>query len=194
MKNYKLSDAQSLLYVLVENDASTLMSRMGHDHVIRATGWQGKFAYDRDRPESSRVEFTIPVQGLRADEADMRQRVGLSGKVSSGDCRKTEENMLKKNQLWGERYAEITFVSTGFREGDGAGKLLVSGALTIRGVSKSLEVEMTIGDEAGGVRASGRFSVRHGDFGFQPFSAPLGALKNKDNIEFVIDVLGVEEV
>lgn len=191
MTSYQLSDVESLLYVLVENDSSTLMSRMGHDHVVRATGWKGVFVYDQASPESSKVEITVPVRGLRADESDMRQKAGFSDKVSASDCRKTEENMLKKNQLWADRYAEISFVSTACRLGDAAEQLLVTGDLTIRGVSKSLEVVMTIGEKDGAVRASGRFAVRHGDFGFQPFSAPLGALKNKDKIEFVLSVVAV---
>lgn len=190
MTHYKLSDGGSLLYVLVENDASTLMSRMGHDHVVRATGWTGSFVYDAGNPEETKVEIRLPVQGLRADEAHMRGVAGLAGNVSDGDCRKTEENMLKKGQLWADKYAEISFVSASCRVGSGAGAILVKGTLTIRGVGKLIEVVMTMDEKEGRPRARGRFSVSHEDFGFKPYSAPLGALKNKDKIEFVIEAVG----
>ncbi len=190
MTNYNLSDVHSLFYVLVENDTSTLMSRLGHDHVVRATGWKGTLAYDAARPAETKVDIRIPVSGLRVDEAYMRPLAGLTGSVSDGDCRKTEENMLKKNQLWMDRFAEISFISTVCRAGGEAGELMVTGVMTIRGVSKSLEVVMMMDEKDGSPRARGRFKVRHEDFGFKPYSAPLGALKNRDEITFVIEAVG----
>ncbi len=190
MTKYFLSDERSLLYVLVENDSSTLMSRMGHDHVVRATGWRGTLVYEGARPMETKVDIRIPVRGLRADEAHIRPGAGLSGSVSESDCRKTEENMLKKNQLWADRFAEISFVSTACRVDGNAGELMVSGVMTIRGVAKSLEVVMTMDEKDGAPRARGRFTVTHEDFGFKPYSAPLGALKNRDEITFVIEAVG----
>ncbi|MBA2661243.1 MAG: YceI family protein [Bradymonadaceae bacterium] len=189
MARYEFDEEGSLLCVLVENDASTLLSRMGHDHVIRATGWHGAVDYVASDVAASRVSFEVPVKGLRADEAASRQRVGLTGEVSASDRQKTEENMLKKSQLFGERHPTISFVSTSCRPGSGS-SLLVCGTLSVRGVSKALEVAMDVVLEGTELLARGRFSVTHADFGFSAFSAPLGTLKNKDTIEFVIEARG----
>ncbi len=36
----------------------------------------------------------------------------------------------------------------------------------------------------------GRFTLQHSDFGFDPFTALLGSLRNDKALEFVIDVKG----
>ncbi|MFZ5482007.1 MAG: hypothetical protein ACOZNI_34925 [Myxococcota bacterium] len=47
--------------------------------------------------------------------------------------------------------------------------------------------------QGGQLRATGRFTIRATEFGFEPYSAFLGAVKNLDEMEVVVDVVGVPE-
>ncbi|MFU8802170.1 MAG: YceI family protein [Bradymonadaceae bacterium] len=190
MATYRLNDSNSLLYVLIDNDSGKLLSKMGHDHVVHATNWTGTLDYEPDDPSRTSVRIELPVAGLRADEEEIRKRVGYKGGIPEGDRQKTQENMLKKDQLFAKRFPTITFTSTACDRGD-EGTLQVRGRLTVRGKTRPVDLSMTLEQEEGGLRARGRFVATHADFGFKPFSAPFGALKNKEEITFVIDVLAM---
>jgi polyisoprenoid-binding protein YceI len=189
MPTHPLDDDQSLLYVQVENDAGKLLSRLGHDHVIRATAWKGSIEFDAQKLDATRVHIEVPVKDLEVDAEPMLRKAGLKTGVSDGDRNKTRENMLQKDQLWVDKFPTITFRSTAITEA-GPDHLDVRGELTVRGKTLAVRLPMTLSapDANGGRRIQGRLTTTHGDFGFKPYTAPLGALKNKDALTFVIDV------
>jgi hypothetical protein len=41
--------------------------------------------------------------------------------------------------------------------------------------------------------AAGTFSAKATDFGFEPYSALLGALKNRNEMKFTVDVKGAAQ-
>lgn len=188
MTPHKLSDVDSLLYVLIDNDSSTVLSKLGHDHVIRATQWTGALEFDRENLDATRVEIVVPAENLQVDEEAMRKRIGYKGGISEGDRKKTRENMLKKDQIWVDKHPTISFRSTSVSSSE-ENTLDVQGELTLRGATRAVQLPMELVVEQKGTRIKGRLVVTHAEFGFKPYSAPLGALRNKENITFVIDVL-----
>jgi len=66
-QRYVLDPDKSKLYVQVFKDESTLVAALAHDHVVLATGWQGKVVVDTKNLAACVVEVTVPVSGLRAD-------------------------------------------------------------------------------------------------------------------------------
>lgn len=189
---YTLDAKKSWLYVQIFNDTSSLASRLGHDHAIKATELTGKVVWDTANAAACVVDISLPVSALRPDPPGMRERAGLpaEGAVSEGNLETIRENFLGKSQLDAETYPTITYESTSC-EGT-TGKVKVNGNLTMRGVTKPVSVTLDVLPDATSFAAAGSFTTTHTNFGFKPFAALGGTLKNKDELKFVIDVVGAK--
>jgi polyisoprenoid-binding protein YceI len=192
---YKLDAQKSWLYVLVYNDPSGMASRFGHDHGIRAMQFDGKVVWDVADPTKCQVDISFPVTALQPDPPGMRERAGLSpdGAVGANSLATIRENFLGKSQLDAEAYPTISYRATkceGTGGSGGGGSVKVTGDLTIRGVTKSIPVTLNVKADASSFSASGGFATTHTAFGFKPFSNLGGALRNKDELKFVLDVVG----
>lgn len=192
--SYTLDPQKSWLYVVVYNDTSSLASRLGHDHGIRATELVGKISWDAGNAAACSVDISFPVASLRPDPPGMRERAGLSpdGAVSAGNLETIRENFLGKNQLDGATYPTISYKSTSCEGTAGTGKVKVNGNLTLRGVTKPVSVTLDVKADATSFVAGGAFTTTATNFGFKPFAALGGTLKNKDEMKFVIDVVGAK--
>ncbi len=69
----------------------------------------------------------------------------------------------------------------------------MTGKLTMRGTSKTVTANMTVNADGSKLSAKGSFTASHADFGFSPFSAILGTLKNDEALSFSIDVEGAAQ-
>jgi polyisoprenoid-binding protein YceI len=134
------------------------------------------------------IKITVPVKMLKVDPPGLRNRLGLKGETSEKDRVKITENMLSKEQLDAETFPEVTFQST-LCTGT-SGKVHVTGDLTIRGVTKSIPVVLDVQSDSKTFRAKGNFSILHTDFGFKPFSAFMGMIRNDNKLTFHIDMIG----
>ncbi|NJK89711.1 MAG: YceI family protein [Myxococcales bacterium] len=128
-----------------------------------------------------------PVDALIVDPPEKRRELQFSKSVSEGDREKIRRNMLAKGQLWAERHPTIRFDAgrcERIREGD----ILVRGNLSVRGVASQVDLPMSVAFDEGTLRARVGFDKTHADFGFKPYSAALGALKNADVLSFYVDL------
>lgn len=182
--DYTLSPGQGRLYVVVRNDPSSLASSLGHDHVIVARDWSGTARWDPEAPSNCAIDVTVPVSGLRVDPGNARSWEGFEGETSDSDKQTITKNFQGRRQLDIENHPEIRFAA---RECTAS---TMVGQLTIRGRSHTVTVPLRVEADEGGIRARGRFSVNHTDFGFEPYKALAGALRNQNRLEFVIDVRG----
>ena len=190
---YTLDPSKTWLYVIVTIDKSTIGSALGHDHAIAATGWSGSVTWPA--PGSSdwskcSVRIDVPVSGLKVDPPGYREHAGLDADGAVGDKDKATitGNFKGKRQLDASTHSKISFRSTSCAPaGD---KVSVKGTLTIRGVGATVTAPMTVSHDGTSFSASGRFSANHTDFGFKPFTAALGALKNNNKLTFVINTKG----
>ncbi len=188
---YRLQSEKSLVYVQVFKDPDTLGAGLSHDHVVMATGWGGTVTWDADNPGACKVEMKLPVRGLIIDEAGMRKKVGYSSMLSEDQRVDVKKAMLGSDQLSGDKHSHITFSSTGC-EASGSG-VTVSGNMTIRGQSSPVKAQMKITADGSSFAASGGFKTSHTQFGFDPFTAMLGQLKNKNEMNFTLDVKGTAQ-
>lgn len=189
---YTLDATKSWLYVVVYNDPSGLASRLGHDHAIKATMFTGKVVWDTANPAACVVDISFPVDTLRPDPPGMRERAGLpaDGAVGEGSLQTIRENFLGKSQLDAANYPTISYKA---KTCDGTtGKVKVTGDLTIHGVTKPVTVTLDVKPDPTSFAAAGSFTTTVTNFGFKPFSNLGGALRNKDEIKFVIDVVGTK--
>ncbi len=190
-QRYKLVPEKSKLYVQVFKDESTLAASLAHDHVVLATGWQGKVLVDPEKLAQCQVEVTVPVAGLRADLPEMRTLVGYRMRLSDSRQKSVGKHMRAKKQLDAKKFPLITFRS---HTCNGTEKeLLVTGELTIRGKAKVVTIPLKVFQSGDSIRAKGNFNAQHSDFGFSPYSAFFGTVMNRQDILFVINVVGTAQ-
>lgn len=185
-KTFTLDPKKSMLFVIVKNDPSSLLSGLAHDHAIGATGWTGNVTWPTDAGATCKIDITVPVSGLEVDLKGYREKAGLdSQEVSAEDKAKIKENFSGGRQLDAKNYPNITFKSTSCK---GAGSaFMIEGDMTLRGVTKKVVIPMNITTDGTAFSASGKFTLRGSDYGMPPFSAVGGTLRNQDSLTFVID-------
>jgi polyisoprenoid-binding protein YceI len=187
---YEVDAQRSRLFVMVFKDPDALGAKLSHDHVVRARAFSADIAWDAEAPGTCEVSFVIQVASLDPDPPALRKRAGLKRMLTESDRAQVKENLLERAQLWGAKYPTIRFTATTCaRRG---GRVDVTGALTLRGVTRQVTVPMSLGIDAGTgeLTASGSVAVRHTWFGFKPYSALGGALRNRDEMRLVIVVRG----
>ena len=185
---YALSPSASELTVRVFKDASSLAARLSHDHVIQATQLSGTFTWSED-PTTCALDVSVPVAGLLVDPPHLRARLGMGAGLSDKEKRDTDKNMRDKAQLWASRFPVITFRSRASAATSGG--LRLTADVGVRGMSISRSVDVVVQVTDGRVTIDGGFKARATDFGFRPFSALLGALKNQDEMVFYGRLVGL---
>lgn len=180
-------DPSSLFVIRVDRDESTLLSGLSHNHAIRAASFRAEANLDSD-PGKCTFSVTIPVRKLRVDEPSMRRRFQLEGELDEDDRADIRKNMLADDQLDANNHPEIGMKATYCRLG--ANALTLEGKLSIRGVTRGVKARLERSDvNDGQVRLKGSIPIRATDFGFEPYSAALGSLKNRDEMRIHIELV-----
>ena len=163
---------------------------LAHDHVVRATKFSGKASLDEaGKPESLGLELLVEATSLVADEPEMRRKHHLPNTPVPDNDRKTiREHLLGDEQLDAAKFPTISFkVSKLYREESGVLQCL--GNLTLHGVTKELLFPLTVKTAEGKVEGEGSVRFKTSDFGVKPYSAALGLIRNKDEVELVVHVV-----
>ncbi|MFT5682712.1 MAG: polyisoprenoid-binding protein YceI, partial [Myxococcota bacterium] len=180
---YTLNTSASRLYVQVFKDPDTIGAGASHDHVVVAKGWSGTVTWHPTDASQCQIDITVPVSKLAVDSPAMRSAVGYEGELSDSQRSSVKKNMLASDQLNSSSFSNITFSSTSCNATTGSVK--VTGKMTIRGKSKTITTTLNVSLD-GGFSATGTLTASHTDFGFDPFTAMMGALKNKNQMKFTI--------
>jgi len=188
---YLVSPKDSEVYVVVKKDRGTLLSGLSHDHVIVAEKFTGFIEWNPDEPSACQVEITVPVRSLVVDPDDKREALGFGKELDEGGKQKVRDNMLAKSQLFARSFPEIRFKASRCAAQAGGG-VAMTGALTIRGVSVEMSLPMQVEFGEDQLRAQVEFTRSH-EFGFDPYSNALGALKNDDPLRFHVDIVARRE-
>ncbi len=165
-------------------------SSLAHDHVVVATKFTGKGSLDEaGRPESLQLELAVDVSSLVPDEPEARKKYHLPNTpVPENDREKVKKNMLDEDQLDAAKFKDIRFVvSRVYAEESGALQCL--GKLTLHGVTKELQFPIKVTKGEGTVEGDASVRFKTSDFGVKPYSAALGLIKNKDDVELIVHVV-----
>lgn len=181
-------------------------ARLAHDHLIVARAPRVELAFDPTVPESARLAFAVPVQSLDVDPAAERAarsarlvELGLLDAglppIDEGDRGKIRAAMLDDDQLDGARFPEVRAELVGLsrRGGGDGGRVPLSWEatvrLTVRGrtVEKKVPARWELVD--GELRAEAVAEARFTEFGIEPYSAFLGAVRNADPFHFVVELV-----
>jgi polyisoprenoid-binding protein YceI len=153
-----------------------LLGSMGHEHLVRARGFNGRIVYvPRDLGRSS-VTITVPTDSLEI----------LTD--AGADDRAKMRRAMRERTLQVTRFPEISFVSNAVEQVE-EGKLRLRGRLTMTGMTRPVTVDVTLRLSTDTLRATGGFSVKQTDFGITPYSTALGSVKVADVVRFDFEVV-----
>ena len=184
--SFQVDPAQSSLVVQLFKDG--VAARLGHDHVVHASVFSGTVAYDPRNPEASSIRVAVEVGSLIADDPGTRRKFGLAGEPSASDRAEIEKAMKGDGQLAAARFPSMTFTSTVIAS-QPDGRFQVTGRLTIRGVTNELKFPAQLSVEGAQLRGRAQLKFKQSSFGYPPYSALLGAIKNKDEVILHIDLV-----
>ena len=159
--------------VRVKTGRQGMASKVGHDLTLEAGNWKATLTVDGD-PARSEVSATIEPRSLEVTAA-----TGGAKPVSDKDKKDIKKNI---SGLLGND--SITFTSTSVEPKDDT-VLKVAGALSIAGQSRPVTLDLRATPDG---RLTGSLTVVQTQFGIKPFSAMMGALKVKDEVEVNLDV------
>ena len=164
-------------------------SALAHDHVVEATEVGGTVEYDAARPDAGAIVVEVRTASLRVDDPAARRRLGVAGgELSDSQRADVDRSMRAPDQLDVARYPTIRFASTRVvAEGDG--RLRVTGRLTLRGVTREVTFPATVALESGTLRGQATVTFLQSSFGYRPYSALLGAIRNKDEVTLHVDLV-----
>ena len=182
---FSIDPSKSSLVVQIFKDG--VAARLAHDHVVQARAVSGTLAYDPRNPDASSIQVTVEVGSLRVDDPATRRKFGLSGELSDSDRAEIDKAMRADGQLAAARFPSLSFKSSAIaRQPDG--RFLVTGRLTIRGVTNEVKFPAEIAMDGDLLRGRAQFTFKQSSFGYQPYRAALGAIKNKDEVTLHIDL------
>lgn len=141
----------------------------------RFNDFNGKFSYDQAAPEKASIEVNIKTSSVDSNHAER------------------DKHLRSDDFLDVSKYPEAKFVSTSYAPGKD-GKGVLTGELTLRGVTKAVEIEVeSIGagkDPWGGYRQGfeGKTEFAMADFGIMKDLGP----KSK-NVEMILSLEGIKQ-
>lgn len=188
-RHYRIDAARSDVRILIYRSGA--LARFGHNHVLRVVGLEGEIWLPAD-PAAAQFTLHFPVAALAIDEPQARRAEGeeFAEQPSADDIAGTRRNLESAAVLDAARHPEIRLEGKAAR---GASGLVARSHLRIRDGDAEVEVplELTSGSAELGVR--GRFSVTQSALGLVPFSAALGALKVRDDLDVRFRLVAVAD-
>lgn len=176
------------LYIQVYKDPSTVAAALAHDHIVQAKGWTGTATIDLADLSSCAMDISVPVDTLVVDATPIRENLGYTTFPKDSEREDIKKEMLSEGQLNGAKYKTITWKTTKC-EMNGE-RVNMTGDLTIRGKSKTLTLPMSVKQDEVSFHAKGAVAIKATDFGFDPYSAGFGALKNQNRMLLSVSVHG----
>lgn len=177
---FEVSERQSA--VVIHVGRSGIFSFAGHLHDVDAPVG-GSITADPDNLQASSVRLTF---------AAARFHVLPEGEPP-GDAPKVEEVMRGPRVLDTARFADVQFRShsvTGREVGrTNTYEVQVTGDVTIHGVSREVVVPMTVSFEGNTLRARGRGTIRHDQFGLTPVAVAAGTVRVRNEIDIDFDIV-----
>jgi polyisoprenoid-binding protein YceI len=177
---YELGPADG--QVLVRTGREGLAARAGHDLAIEITRWSARATVPG--AGSGGVAAATLTAELDLTSLAVRQGTGGAKPLTDRD-RRDIQNTARK--ILGQA-AEASFASSRVIPSpadSGAPAGVIEGALTLRGTSRPLRLQVT---SPGPGHFRGSATVRQTDFGITPYSGFLGALKLRDEVTVEFDI------
>jgi hypothetical protein len=164
------------------------LAKLGHNHLITSGGESG-FAWQGREPAGSGFELHVPVRALVVDDPAARAAAGpdFAGSVPEAARDGTYQNLLRPEVLDGAKFPEVVVRSGGL--GGTWDHPVAVADLTLRGVTRRVEVPLELHETGGTLTVSGSFQIRQSDYGLTPFSVAGGAIQVADEVDLAFELV-----
>ncbi len=162
--------------MLIKSYKDGMGAKLAHDLILTASRWNGTLNVDADNPAASSAELTIDARSIEIVEA-----VGGMKSLSDKDRRDIGKNIDEKVLNTG-KFPTLTFQSTSVSGAEP--NFNAAGNMTIVGNTRPANVAINVS----GTTVTAKTSISQKDFGIKPFSAMLGAIKLRDDVDFELTV------
>lgn len=164
---YRIGPDTGTLHVRTYRDG--VGARLAHDLVLLAHRWDGTIEVGDD-PAGASATLTVDPTSFEIVRA-----TGGVKPISDRDRRTIQGNIAEILET--DRYPELRFEATSVQ---GAGtEPTVTGEVTIKDTTRPVEVTV----ELVGSELAASATISHEEFGMQPYSAMLGAIKLRDDVD-----------
>jgi len=154
------------------------ISHLGYSWLLgRFDNFSGNFSFDAQHPENNAVKVTIDVASIDSNHA------------------KRDKHLRSDDFFDVAHFPKATFTSTGYQD-KGDGKGVLTGTFTLRGISKTLNIDVrqigTGKDPWGGYRRGfeGHTTLHLSDYNMKK-AAMLGPLA--ENVELFLSIEGIRQ-
>ncbi len=163
------------------------LARLGHNHVI-TSGNESGYVWTSGTPATSGFEMRVAVAELVVDDPAARAAAGLEfpGVIPDAAREGTRDNMLRAEVLDGARHPQIIVRADSL--GGTWEQPTVAARVTLKGVTRMIDVRPAIARDAGSIVARGAFRVLQSDFGITPFSIGGGAIAVADAVDVSFEI------
>lgn len=180
---YRLDAARSRF--VVRAFAGGVLWFKGHDHFVAARDFTGEARLTPGAVSPASLTLTVRAASL----AETRD-------VFTEQQKKIINGELRDIVLEPAKYPEITFRSTDVAAEPGAGgvfKVKLGGDLTLRGVTRRVQIPVEVTLDGPTLRARGEFSVNRSDFKVPATSAFHGTVRVRDRLKVSFDIVARRE-
>jgi len=180
---YRVAAEESRMTVQV--GTAGLFKVFGHEHNIEVRGLAGRVEWSPEVPGSSRFVLEVDAASLSVADEELSEKD--RARVQSD--METQALALPENP-------KIVFESTEVRveKSEGANRRLkLRGRLSLRGVTKPIEVPVTLGVVEGRLTAKGEMDLESKDWGVPQISAVGGSVKTKEELTLAFEIVAVRE-
>ena len=167
-------------------------AQFAHDHVVRATKYSGQIRLDPSAPTSAEIAVDVDATALVADEPETRQKYKLPLGLSAENQREIQQTLESESQLHVRRYPKIRFRSSRITL-ERVGQYQVTGNLELRGITQAVSFLVHAELQQDELRGKGSARFLQSSFGYQPYSAFLGAVKNQDEVVLHVDIVAIRQ-
>src|SRR5262245_43148098 len=176
---YKVVPAESRMMVHV--GTAGVFKLFGHDHNIQAKGLSGSVEWDAAAPEKSRFVLEIDSSSFVLTDKDL-----------SEDDRKQIQSDMEAKALDLPKNPKIVFQSSAVHAEKSEGsarRLKISGTLNLRGVSKPVEIPVTLEVSENRLTAKGEMELNGTIWGVPQISAGGGSVKTKEELKLTYEIV-----
>jgi polyisoprenoid-binding protein YceI len=160
--------------------ATGLLSAMGHNPIIGIRKFTGDVDFSPESMTASEFRLTIQANSL-----------SVLDDISDKDRREIER-MMNEQVLETTRYPAIVYEAPELnitKLGDALYSAEMDGSLRFHGVTRVQPLTARIAVFGEMLRASGGFTLKQSDYQIKPISVAGGALKLKDELKFVFEMV-----
>src|SRR6266705_7198363 len=170
---FRVDPRESLVVIEVRRAGS--LARLGHDHVVASHEVGGYVA-----PDEGRADLYVALERMAVDEAALRAEAGFDTQPTESDTEGTRANMLVR-VLEADKFPFALIRVSGVDASRPEAAMSV--AITLHGVTRTLQAPARIDADADLIEVSGRLSFDQTDFGITPYSVLGGAIAVRNGVD-----------